>query len=117
MALLHKSADDRGSSFPGQTYPTASVTGMPSAVQLVRTAMRTWISATLRSKSRAMSRWPSSFAQCILVSTRLRQWYPLHLRQSARSRYFAARSVSSRAMAPAVIALHGLAFLRGGMMA
>ena len=30
--LLHKSADGRGSPFPGQTYPTASVTGMPSAV-------------------------------------------------------------------------------------
>jgi amphi-Trp domain-containing protein len=32
VALLHKSADGRGSPFPGQTYPTASVTGMPSAV-------------------------------------------------------------------------------------
>ena len=32
MALLHKSADGRGSPFPGQTYPTGSVTGMPSAV-------------------------------------------------------------------------------------
>lgn len=31
-ALLHKRADGRGSPFPGQTYPTASVTGMPSAV-------------------------------------------------------------------------------------
>ena len=31
-ALLHKSADGRGSPFPGQTYPTASVTGIPSAV-------------------------------------------------------------------------------------
>ena len=31
-ALLHKSAERRGSPFPGQTYPTASVTGMPSAV-------------------------------------------------------------------------------------
>lgn len=31
-ALLHKSADGRGSPFPGQTYPTGSVTGMPSAV-------------------------------------------------------------------------------------
>lgn len=30
--LLHKSADGRGSPFPGQTYPTVSVTGMPSAV-------------------------------------------------------------------------------------
>ncbi|MBL3706096.1 hypothetical protein GI582_25790 [Sulfitobacter sp. BDSS02] len=31
-ALLHKRADGRGSPFPGRTYPTASVTGMPSAV-------------------------------------------------------------------------------------
>lgn len=31
-ALLRKSRVDRGSPFPGQTYPTASVTGMPSAV-------------------------------------------------------------------------------------
>ncbi len=32
MALLHKSADGRSCPFPGQTYPTASVTGMLSAV-------------------------------------------------------------------------------------
>ena len=32
-ALLHKSANDQGSPFPGQTYPTASVTEMPSAVK------------------------------------------------------------------------------------
>lgn len=32
MALLHKSGDWQASSFPRQTYPTASVTGMPSAV-------------------------------------------------------------------------------------
>nr|WP_226937531.1 LysR family transcriptional regulator [Pseudogemmobacter faecipullorum] len=32
MALLRKSRVCRGSPFPGQTYPTASVTGMPSAV-------------------------------------------------------------------------------------
>jgi hypothetical protein len=31
-ALLHKSADGRASPIPGQTHPTASVTGMPSAV-------------------------------------------------------------------------------------
>jgi site-specific DNA recombinase len=31
-ALLRKSRVGRGSPFPGQTYPTASVTGMPSAV-------------------------------------------------------------------------------------
>lgn len=32
MTLLHKSADGRGPPFPGQIHPTASVTGMPSAV-------------------------------------------------------------------------------------
>ncbi|WP_296428611.1 phospholipase D family protein, partial [Yoonia sp.] len=31
VTLLHKSADGRGTPFPGQTYPTVSVTGMPSA--------------------------------------------------------------------------------------
>ena len=30
--LLHKSADGRTAPFPGQTYPTTFVTGMPSAV-------------------------------------------------------------------------------------
>ena len=46
MTLLHKSGDGRGSPFPGRTYPTASVTGMPSAVYPFRTAIRTWSSAT-----------------------------------------------------------------------
>ncbi|WGW04304.1 LysR substrate-binding domain-containing protein [Tropicibacter oceani] len=32
LALLHKSAERRVSPFPGRTYPTTSVTGMPSAV-------------------------------------------------------------------------------------
>ncbi|WP_416348443.1 type II toxin-antitoxin system HigB family toxin [Gemmobacter sp.] len=45
-ALLHKSGDGQGSPFPGQTHPTASVTGMPSAVKPFRTATRTWNSAT-----------------------------------------------------------------------
>ena len=40
--------------------------------------MRTWISTCHRSKSLAVSRWPSSSKQCIVVSTRLRRWYPLH---------------------------------------
>lgn len=31
-ALLHKSGSERISPFPGRTYPTATVTGMPSAV-------------------------------------------------------------------------------------
>lgn len=37
--------------------------------------MRTWISATWRSKSLAMSRWLNSLTQCIFVSMRLRRWY------------------------------------------
>lgn len=44
--LLHKSADGRVSPCPGQSHPTASVTGMPSAVKPFRTATRTWNSAT-----------------------------------------------------------------------
>ncbi len=64
-----------------------------------------------------MRRCPSSFTQCIFVSTRLRRWYPLHHRQRARPRYFDARSASFRVVAPAVTVFHGLAFLRGGMTA
>jgi hypothetical protein len=41
MALLHKSGDRRISPFPGQTHPTASVTGIPSAVKPFSTATRT----------------------------------------------------------------------------
>jgi hypothetical protein len=36
VALLHKSADGRIFPSPGQTHPTASVTGMPSAVKPFR---------------------------------------------------------------------------------
>lgn len=45
-ALLHKSADGRSFPFPGQTYPTTFVTGMPRAVKPFMTATRTWNSAT-----------------------------------------------------------------------
>ena len=55
-ALLHKSDDKRTSPIPGRTHPTASVTGMPSAVKPFSTAARTWNSATWRSKSRTMRR-------------------------------------------------------------
>lgn len=71
----------------------------------------------LLSKPRAMRLCPSSFTQCIFVSARLRRWYPLQFRQMARPRYFDARRASFRAMAPAVEGFHGLAFLRGGLMA
>jgi hypothetical protein len=43
---MRKSADGRTSPYPGQTYPTTFVTGMPSAVNPFRTATRTWNSAT-----------------------------------------------------------------------
>lgn len=36
MALLHKSAADRTAPSPGQTYPTASVTGIPRPVKPLR---------------------------------------------------------------------------------
>lgn len=45
-ALLRKTGDGRGAPFPRRTYPTASVTGMPSAVKPLSTAMRIWSSAT-----------------------------------------------------------------------
>ena len=31
-ALLHKPADGQATTFPGRTYPTATVTGIPNAV-------------------------------------------------------------------------------------
>ena len=46
VALLHKSAADRTSPFPGQTYPATSVMGVPRAVKPLRTATRIWNSAT-----------------------------------------------------------------------
>ena len=44
--LLHKSASEWTSPFPGQTYPATSVMGVPSAVNPFSTATRTWNSAT-----------------------------------------------------------------------
>lgn len=66
---------ERNPPFPGQTYPAATVIGMPSAVKRLRTATRIWTSATWRSNCRDISRWPSSFTQFIFVSTLLRRWY------------------------------------------
>ena len=57
-ALLHKSAEGRTSPFPGQIYPTSSVTGMPSAVKRFRAATRIWNSATWRSKSPLITHEP-----------------------------------------------------------
>jgi len=52
-----------------------TVVGVPSRVKRLRMAARTCSSATWRSKSRAITRSPSSLKQRILVSTRLRRWY------------------------------------------
>jgi hypothetical protein len=79
--------------------------------------MRIWISATCRSKCRAINDWPSSFIQCILVSTRLRRWYPLQRRHRVRPRYRCALTASLRAIAPALVGFQGFAFLRGGTTA
>jgi len=117
MALFHKSVDRRTFPIPGQSYPTVSLMGVPRAVKPFRTATRTWNSATCRSKSRAARRWPSSFTQCILVSTRLRRWYPLHRRQMVRPKRRDARRASLRAIAPGLSGFQGFAFLRGGMIA
>jgi len=65
-ALLHKSVCERASPFPGRTYPTGFVTGMPRAVYRLSTAIRTWSSATCRPKSRAMRPWPRSLTQFTL---------------------------------------------------
>ena len=65
VALLHKAVGERTFPFPGQIYPVVFVTGMPSPVYPFMMAMRTWTSATCRSKSRAMRRCSSSFMQCI----------------------------------------------------
>ena len=116
-ALLRKSADDRTPPFPGHIYPAATVIGIPSAVKRLRTAARIWTSATWRSKSRDINRWPSCFTQFIFVSTLLRRWYPLQLRQSARPKCFDARRISFRARAPAVSGFQGLACRLGGMIA
>ncbi|UWQ81321.1 TniQ family protein [Leisingera sp. S132] len=40
LTLLRKSVEGQGSPFPRRTYPTASVTGMPSAVNPFMTATR-----------------------------------------------------------------------------
>ena len=55
--------------------------------------------------------------QFILLSTRLRRWYPLQRLQMARPRYRDALTASFRAMAPSLVGFHGLAFLCGGMTA
>ena len=108
------------------------VCGMPSAVNPLRIAAGIWISATCRSKSRAMWRCPNSFKHCIQssrkrtpgsfsdpphISTRRRRWSPLRFLQSAGPNYFEERRASFHALAPGVSGFHNLAFLRGGITA
>jgi len=115
--LLHKSACGHAALFPGHTYASNSVTGMPSAVKPLSKPTRIRRSATCHSGLHAISRWPSSFKPCIFASTRLRQRYPLHFRRSARPRYFVAWRASLRAMAPALSGYQFFAFLQGGIPA
>ena len=56
---------------PRRNYGMATVVGVPGRVKRLRMAARSCNSATWRSKSRAMTRSPSSLKQRILVSTRL----------------------------------------------
>src|SRR5471032_1736165 len=58
-----------------RSYAMVTVVGVPSRVKRLRMAARTCSSATWRSKSRAITRSPSSLKQRILVTTRLRRWY------------------------------------------
>ncbi len=114
VALLRNAREVRTSPFPRRTCPAGSTIGMRSAVQPSSTAARARGSATWRSKSRATRLRPGSFAQCLVVTARLRRWYPRHFRQIARPGSFDARRAAFRAMAPAVDGFHVLAFLCGG---
>jgi hypothetical protein len=67
---LRTEGEGRCSPFPGRTYPTGSVTGMPSAVSPFSTATWTRSSATWRSKSRAIRHSPSPAALMPVLSTR-----------------------------------------------
>jgi hypothetical protein len=92
-ALLHKSADGRGSPFPGQTYPTVSVMGVPSAVKPFRNERANAIGSRERANDTDMELGDLTvevpraqalaqkfrfadlrFTQCILVSSRLLRW-------------------------------------------
>ena len=65
-----------------------------------------------------MTRSPISLTQRILVSTRLRRWYPLQRFQIARPSRCVARKISLRALAPGRFSFQGLlAFFLTGMMA
>ena len=66
-ALFHKLGCDCTFPLRGQACPAGPVTGVPRAVWRLRTATRTWISATCRSKSGAMRDWPGSLMQFILA--------------------------------------------------
>jgi hypothetical protein len=69
--VLHKLIDGWTAPVLGQTYSGDFV--MPIAGQAFRTATFARNSATQRSKSRGISRWPRSLTHFILVSARRRR--------------------------------------------
>ena len=117
-ALLHKSFDGRTSPFPGQTHPTTSVTGMPRAVKPFKTATRTWRTPQPDGRS------PAPLSDDLTVSHSA-SWSRRGFGGGSRSivARSSGRSVLMRTglrfvrSPPAVSGFHGLAFLRGGMMA
>ncbi len=136
---MHNSAERRGFPFPGRTYGLSDgiaelgVTVQDGAANLdlgnltVEVPCHELLAQRFHTMHPLTDRALRSNVPRGFVSTRLRRWYPLHRRQSAQPRYFAARSTSfrgepwvaigSRAMAnaPAVMVVQGFAFLRAGM--
>ena len=99
-ALLRKSPDGRGSPFPERTHPTASVTGMPSAVKPFSTATRTWNSVfTGTYAGRSLGSWGRSSI-------------PLGLRASPMRASLALKSATRRL--PPCDAIEGAMRMQGG---
>ena len=102
-ALLHKTHSGRDNPNARRSYATAAtgtVVGRPSCLKRVSNATRTCNSVTRRSNVRAITRSPSRLKQCILVSTKLRRWWPLHFFQIPRPSLWKARSAALRTTAP-----------------
>lgn len=62
--------------FPGQVYPTTTVSGLPRISAPVEHSDGDLKLRDLPVKALRMRPWPSSPVQCVNVSTRLRQWHP-----------------------------------------
>lgn len=123
-ALLHKSAIGQGSPFPGADLSHSFRDGYAECGVAVQDGDADvefgdlTVEVSCHEPLAQQFRFADlRFTQCIFVSTRLRRWYPLHRRQSARPRHFDVRRASLRATAPAVTFFHGFAFWRGGMTA